>query len=125
MIENNLLRVGRLLLALYFLIPGIMKFVAWDRTIEAMQAHSVPSPDLLLPVAAIAQIVGAVLLIINRQTFLVCLGFIAYILVINIMMHDFWNFDDIEGRHELQNFIKNMAIMAGVMVLAGTARRSR
>jgi putative oxidoreductase len=47
------------------------------------------------------------------------LGFVVYILVINMMLHDFWNFTGIIAAHELQNFIKNLGILAGLLVLAG------
>jgi putative oxidoreductase len=43
-------------------------------------------------------------------------------LLINVFMHDFWN--DYPGgnpQHELQNFIKNLGIFAGLLLLA--ARR--
>jgi putative oxidoreductase len=41
------------------------------------------------------------------------------------MLHDFWNFDGMEGAHELQNFVKNLAVLAGLLVLASTAPKSR
>ena len=47
------------------------------------------------------------------------LGLVAYILVINVLLHDFWNFTGVQGGHELQNFIKNLGILAGLLVLAG------
>ena len=36
-------------------------------------------------------------------------------------MHDFWNFEaGTEQSHEMQNFIKNLGIMAGLMFVAGS-----
>lgn len=35
-------------------------------------------------------------------------------------MHNFWGFEDAAQRaHEMQNFIKNLAIMAGLLVITG------
>ena len=47
---NNalLMTIGRTLLGLYFLVPGVMKFVAWDMHIEMMVHHGVPGPAPLL-----------------------------------------------------------------------------
>jgi len=39
-----------------------------------------------------------------------------------VLLHDFWNFSGVEGGHELQNFIKNLGILAGLLVLAGLSR---
>ena len=63
-----LLTVGRILLALYFLIPGIMKFVSWDMHIGLMEKHSMPFVPVLLAAAGVFQIVAAILLIANRYT---------------------------------------------------------
>ncbi len=44
-------------------------------------------------------------------------------LVISLFMHDFWNVEEgLEQAHETQNFIKNLAIMAGLMFVAGNRR---
>jgi putative oxidoreductase len=39
--------------------------------------------------------------------------------VINVSLHDFWNYSGVEGAHEMQNFIKNLGIFAGLLVLSG------
>jgi putative oxidoreductase len=44
-------------------------------------------------------------------------------LLINLFMHDFWNvYEGTSQAHETQNFIKNLGIMAGLLVVAGTAK---
>ena len=47
-------------------------------------------------------------------------------LVISVFMHDFWNvYEGLSQQHEAQNFIKNLAIMAGLLTLtAGSAVQS-
>jgi putative oxidoreductase len=117
--NTMLLTVGRVLLALYFLVPGIMKFVSWDMHIQLMEKHNMPFIPVLLALAGIFQIVAALMLIANRFTGIVALLLAGLVLVINISLHDFWNFSGLEGAHEMQNFIKNLAIFAGLLVLAG------
>jgi putative oxidoreductase len=35
-------------------------------------------------------------------------------------MHDFWNvYEGVSQAHETQNFVKNLAIFAGLLVLSG------
>lgn len=114
-----LLTVGRVLLALYFLVPGIMKFVSWDMHIQLMEKHNMPFVPVLLVLAGIFQIVAALMLIANRFTGIVALLLAGLVLVINISLHDFWNFSGLDGAHEMQNFIKNLGIFAGLLVLSG------
>ena len=114
-----LLTVGRVLLAFYFLVPGIMKFVSWDMHIQLMEKHNMPFVPVLLALAGIFQIVAALMLIANRLTGIVALLLAGLVLVINISLHNFWNFSGLDAAHEMQNFIKNLGIFAGILVLSG------
>ncbi|MEZ8021316.1 DoxX family protein [Vibrio splendidus] len=114
-----LLTAGRVLLALYFLVPGIMKFVSWDMHIQLMEKHDMPFAPVLLGLAGIFQIGAAALLIANRFTWLVALLLAGLVVVINVSLHDFWNYSGLEGAHEMQNFIKNLGILAGLLILSG------
>jgi putative oxidoreductase len=116
-----LILAGRWLVALYFLAPGLMKFTAFTAHVGMMNLHKVPNPELMLIIAGTAQIIGALLLFTNRFVRFTALGFVVYIVLINVMLHDFWNFEGIVAGHELQNFIKNLGILAGLLVLAGSS----
>jgi putative oxidoreductase len=116
---NAMTTAGRILLALYFLLPGLMKFVAIPAHVAMMETHGIANAEPLLLIAGAAQLIGALLLLANRFVRVAALGCVAYILVINGLMHDFWNFTGIKAAHETQNFIKNLGILAGLLVLAG------
>lgn len=117
--------IGRILLGVYFLLPGIMKIVEWDRHIALMQHHDIGYTSQLLLIATVANILLGVLLIANHQVRLAAYGCVAYIVVINFTLHDFWNFEGMEGARELQNFVKNIGILAGLLVLAGYSPNRR
>lgn len=118
----GLIFAGRLLLALYFLVPGLMKFAAWDLHIGMMEGHGVPFAAPLLLVAGLANVIGAILLLTGRHVRLTALGFVLYILLVNMSLHDFWNYEGVTGQHEMQNFIKNLGILAGCLILAGASK---
>ena len=117
-----LLTSGRVLLALYFLLPGIMKFVSWDMHVALMEKHQMLMVPVLLATAGVFQIGAAIALILNRYTYVVSLLLAVLVLTINVNLHDFWNYSGVEGAHEMQNFVKNLGILAGLLVLAGHAR---
>ncbi len=125
MSNTVLMAIGRVLLGLYFLIPGLMKFAAWDMHIEMMTLHGVPSPAPLLLIATLAEIIAGVFLIMKSHVRFMALGCALLVLIINVMMHDFWNFDGIAGAHEMQNFIKNLGIFAGLLVLASVSPKRK
>jgi len=119
--SNGLIMGARILLALYFLLPGIAKFATPDQQLELMAHHGLPYAAVLLMIAGLANVGGALLLLFNRYVKLTSLGFVLYILVINFFLHDFWNFEGIEAAHETQNFFKNLGILAGLLALAGAS----
>ena len=114
---------GRILLGLYFVLPGIAKFVDWQSHIDLMQHHNVRFAVPLLLLAGIANLLLGLMLLTNRFVREAAYGCVLYILVINFNLHDFWNFSGMEGAHETQNFVKNLGILAGCLVLAAFAAK--
>ena len=119
MIERIALTLGRCLLGLYFLVPGLSKITGYSGTLAYMQLHNVPFSDLLLPVTIVLQVGGGLALLSGfriRDTALMLAGLT---IAINIGMHDFWNtYPAVSSDRETQNFVKNLAIFAGLLVLS-------
>ncbi len=119
MMQSVINHTGRILLALYFLAPGIGKFVAWDMNIALMETHNIMMAPVLLAIAGVAQVGGSILLLLNRQVVFCALGFAVMVLLINLNLHDFWNvYEGVDSKHETQNFFKNLGIFAGLLLLA-------
>lgn len=116
---------GRILLALYFFLPGVMKFMDWDRHVQLMETHGMLFVPYLLGLAGVIQIVASLSLFINRHVAICALTLAAMTLVINVNLHDFWNiYEGVDVKHETQNFVKNLAIFAGLLLLAATAMQT-
>lgn len=115
------LTVGRILLGLYFLMPGLMKAADPARTLAYMESHSIPCTAPLMWFATTVNILGGLALIAGRHVRLVAYGFVIYIMLVNFMLHDFWTMSPDMVERETQNFFKNLGILAGLMVLAGTS----
>ena len=119
MTKNILLHFGRIFLALYFLIPGVGKFLSWDRSVALMEAHNMKMIPVLLAIAGAAQVIGSISLLLNRHVVVCALGFALMTMLINFNLHDFWNtYEGVNPDRELQNFYKNLGIFAGLLLLA-------
>ena len=117
--KNILIHIGRVLLALYFLAPGIAKFTSWDYHVALMESHNMIMVPILLTIAGAAQIIGSISLLANKQVVFCALGFAVMTILININLHDFWNaYEGVDAKHETQNFVKNLGIFAGLILLA-------
>ena len=114
-----LINVSRLLLALYFLAAGIGKFISWDMHVALMETHNMLMVPVLLAITGIVQVVGSICLLFNKQVVICALGFAVMVVLINLNLHDFWNvYEGVDVRHETQNFIKNLGVFVGFLMLA-------
>ena len=121
--EKIFITVGRVLLGLYFLLPGISKIPTYGDTIEYMLLHYIPLASILLPITIVLQVGLGAILIIGYRIKESALILAALTIFINIGMHDFWNeYPNTDSGHETQNFVKNLAIFAGLLVLSATDR---
>jgi len=89
--SNVTITIGRVLLGLYFLLPGLMKVAGPDRTIAYMESHNIAFAAPLMWIATVTNIVGGLLLITGRHVKFAAYGFVIYVLLVNAMLHDFWN----------------------------------
>ena len=111
--------VGRFLLGLYFVVPGIMKVIGYSGTLELMVSKAVPLASVLLPLTVVMQIGLGALLMAGKQLRVSALLLFGLTILINVFIHNFWALEgDPSYAHELQNFVKNLGIAAGLLVLA-------
>ena len=119
--EKTFITFGRILLGLYFFLPGISKIPTYAVTTEYMLLHNIPLASILLPITIVFQIGLGVMLIIGYRIKESALILAALTIFINIGMHDFWNdYPNTDAGHETQNFVKNLGIFAGLLVLSAT-----
>ena len=119
--EKTFITIGRALLGLYFLLPGISKIPTYALTIEYMSLHNIPFENILLPITIFLQLVLGSTLIIGYRIKESALVLAALTILINIWMHDFWNdYPNTDAGHELQNFFKNLGIFAGLLALSAS-----
>ena len=111
--------VGRSLLGLYFLVPGVGKIADYSGMLSLMNSKAIPMTELLLPLTILLQVGLGLMLIWGKQLRVGALLLFGLTLLINFYMHNFWTLaGDPSYGHELQNFIKNLGIAAGLLVLA-------
>ena len=111
--------LGRFLLGLYFLLPGLAKVFLFQENLAVVLEREVPLPFLSLSLVAVAQIFFGTTLIFGKFIQLGSLVLAAVTILINLYIHDFWNMaDNPDQAHETQNFVKNLGIIAGLLILS-------
>ena len=92
--QKTLLLVGRGLLGLYFIIPGITKITGFGAMSAYMEAHGVPLIPVLLVITIVLQIGGGTSLLLGYRAQLMAFLLAGLTLVISLFMHDFWNYEE-------------------------------
>ena len=115
----NLFSIGRVLIGIYFLLPGIAKVFLFSANLDVVIAKEVPFPVFSLSIVVIAQILLGLFIIFGKHLKISSIGLVITTLLINFYIHDFWNLSgDPNQAHETQNFVKNLGILAGLLILS-------
>ena len=115
----NLFSIGRVLIGIYFLLPGIAKVFLFSANLEVVIAKEVPFPIFSLSVVAMAQIIYGSYIVFGKHLRISSIALAITTLLINFYIHDFWNLTgDPSQAHETQNFVKNIGILAGLLILS-------
>jgi len=123
--EKHIYITGRVLIGLYFLIPGIFKILSFSEYIQIVTINNVPFPALSLIIVILCQLIFGSSIIFGRFLKVGSIVLALNVALFNFYIHDFWNINDVINKnHEIQNFIKNSAIIAGLLVLYKTDESS-
>jgi putative oxidoreductase len=110
-----MLLVGRILLATLFLVAGIGKLTAVAGTVSYFAKLGLPAPQAMVWLTIAVEIGGAVLLILGWKTRQAAWLLAVFTLVASFLGHPFW-----EDASEMNQFLKNLAVVGGLIILAST-----
>ena len=109
--------IGRILLALMFLGAGISKFGGLEGTAGYIASAGLPLPKLLAIATATLEVVAALMLIIGWQARWAALPLAAFTLLATLLFHNYWAMPAEQQFTQQLMFMKNMAIVGGLLVL--------
>ena len=121
-LNNIMYALGRVLLGIYFLLPGLGKIFTYSDNLILLASKGVPLSVISLPLTILIEIGLGLFLIFGKYVRVSSLILFALTILINIFIHDFWNLSGDIQAHEAQNFYKNMGVAAGLLILATTKK---
>lgn len=120
--NDLLLLVARILIGALFLWSGAAKAVHWKGSTEHMQFKKLPKS--LLPAAILLQIIGGLSVLLGYEARVGALLLIVFIIPSAIKMHDFWNTEGDAKMTQKTLFMKDMAVLGGLLVFLVTGAGS-
>jgi putative oxidoreductase len=109
--------IGRALLAAIFIWSGFGKLTGFEGLASGIAAKGLPMPTVFAALAVAMELGGGILLLIGLRARWIGLLFVIFLAVITPMYHDFWNAaaDAVIGQQI--NFMKNVAIAGGMLMV--------
>jgi putative oxidoreductase len=109
---------GRLLIAAIFLVSGIRKLLGFAGTVGYFTKLGFPAAEVFGVIAIVIEIGGAILLIAGWRTRWVAWLLVLFVAIATAMAHRFWEFDAAQFNNQLNHFLKNVAIIGGLLFVA-------
>jgi putative oxidoreductase len=120
------LLVGRVLLALLFILSGFGKLTGFAATAGYMASKGLPFAELLLILTIVIELGGGVMIAIGYKARWAALVIFLFLIPVTLIFHNFWAVEASELRGQMIQFQKNLAIMGGMLYIlfSGAGRYS-
>lgn len=116
--QSQALLIGRILLAAVFLVAGVRKLMGVAASAGYLAKLGFPMPEVMVWVSIVIEIGGAVLLITGWHARRAAWLLILFVAIATAMAHRFWEFDAAQYNNQLNHFLKNAAIIGGLLYVA-------
>jgi putative oxidoreductase len=116
-VSNTAVLVGRILLGALFIISGFGKIAGYEGTAGYMASKGIPLVNVLLPAAIAIELGGGLLLAIGYKARWAALAIFLFLIPTTLIFHAFWGIDPKEAAMQQINFLKNVSIAGGMLMV--------
>jgi putative oxidoreductase len=115
--QNAVALAGRILLAAIFVISGFNKISGFDGVAGYIASKGLPMPQVLAALTVALELGGGLLLVIGYKVRWVAILFFLWLIPTTFIFHKFWGIDAAQVQNQMNNFMKNVSIMGGMLLL--------
>ena len=117
-LQTPLALVGRILLALMFVLGGFSKIGGFAGTVGYMESKGVPAASVLAVLTIILELGGGLALVAGLYTRWVALALGLFTILVSFIFHNFWALPAADQMANQLFFMKNMGVAGGMFMLA-------
>ncbi len=112
--------IGRVFLATIFIFEAVDSTLYFEKTKQAMTVNGLNwNQEMLLYGSIFLLILGGLMVLFGYRSTLGAILLLIYWVPVTFIVHDFWNYPKEELREQSILFMKNIAIIGGLLMLAG------
>jgi putative oxidoreductase len=116
--NHSAMLVGRILLSLVFLIAGYRKLMGVAASAGYFAKLGFPMPDVMVWVAIAIELGGGILLVLGWKARWAAWILALFTVIAAFAAHRFWEVDPAQYANQMNHFLKNLAIVGGMMFVA-------
>lgn len=109
--------LGRILLAIIFLMSGIGKIGGFAGTAGYMASKGLPMVEVLLAITIVIEIGAALMLILGWKARLGAAALFLWMIPVTFMFHNFWAMPPADQQMQMIMFMKNLGLMGGMLYI--------
>jgi putative oxidoreductase len=109
--------IGRILLALMFVVAGVGKIGGFDGTVGYIASKGLPLPVVLAAGTVALEIVAGVALIVGYKVRWAALALAAFTLLATVIFHAYWAMPAEQQMVQQLMFLKNIAVTGGLLMV--------
>ena len=110
--------VSRALLSAVFLVAGVRKILIWGPQVAYFTKLGFPAPEFFTVLAIVIELGAGLALLVGWKTRWAAWLLALFVLIAALMAHRFWQFDAAQQANQMNHFLKNLAIIGGLMFVA-------
>jgi putative oxidoreductase len=115
--QNVAALIGRILLAVIFLISGFGKIGGFEGTAGYIASKGLPLPQVVAALTIAVELGGGLLLAVGWKARWAALALAVFTLLAAIIFHNFWAAEAAQKMNQQINFLKNLAITGGMLMV--------
>lgn len=108
---------GRVLLGLIFIISGFGKITGYAGTAGYMASKGLPFVDILLPLTILVELGGGLLILLGWNARIGAILLFLFLIPVTLIFHNFWAVPADQMQMQMNNFLKNVAIIGGMLYI--------
>ena len=110
--------LGRVLLSVIFILSGLGKLPHFQAVAGMMAAKGIPLATVALVITLFIEIGGGLMVLTGYKAQYAALAIALWLIPVTLVFHHFWGIPAEHQQEQMVNFLKNVAIMGGLLVLA-------
>lgn len=110
---------GRILLTSVFLLSGLSKLAKPSANAEQMKSKQMPAVRFFLGMAILFEVGAGMLVLGGLKARIGALALVLYLIPVTLIFHNFWSYTGEQRTVQMEQFMKNLSIMGGLLLIAG------